>query len=376
MAEEFRLPDIGEGLVEGEIVRWLVPVGGSVQVDEALVEVETDKAVVEIPAPSAGVVLSHGAEEGSTIQVGSILAVIGEQGEVWVEGAEAVPEAAGEPVGETRTSVRPASVQALPVVRRLARELHVDLALVEGSGPQGRITRDDVLAAAAGTGSEERVPMSRLRRTIAEHLTRSWREIPHVTTFDEVDGAPMLTARSAAAKRLGRPVPLEALIIRAVLPVLREFPEFNASLDGDDLVLHRRYDIGIAVDTPEGLIVPVVKGAETMSLEGMSAEVLRLSAAAKERSLVPDEVSGATFTVSNVGAVGGGFGTPIIPYGTTAVLSVGRAVDKPVVRAGSIDVAAMAPLSLSYDHRVIDGALGRRFMKMLMANFESPEPLL
>lgn len=376
MAEEFRLPDIGEGLVEGEIVRWLVPVGGSVQVDEALVEVETDKAVVEIPAPSAGVVLSHGAEEGSTIQVGSILAVIGEQGEVWVDGAEAVPEAAGEPVGETRTSVRPASVQALPVVRRLARELHVDLALVEGSGPQGRITRDDVLAAAAGTGSEERVPMSRLRRTIAEHLTRSWREIPHVTTFDEVDGAPMLTARSAAAKRLGRPVPLEALIIRAVLPVLREFPEFNASLDGDDLVLHRRYDIGIAVDTPEGLIVPVVKGAETMSLEGMSAEVLRLSAAAKERSLVPDEVSGATFTVSNVGAVGGGFGTPIIPYGTTAVLSVGRAVDKPVVRAGSIDVAAMAPLSLSYDHRVIDGALGRRFMKMLMANFESPEPLL
>lgn len=379
MAHEFRLPDIGEGLTEGEIVRWLVPVGGSVETDGALVEVETDKAVVEIPSPFAGVVLHHGASEGETVQVGSILAVIGEPGETWSadERAEA-PSSVGTVEAGSEVVASRGTVQALPVVRRLARELGVDLTSVVGTGPGGKITREDVLRSTetqpspAVTGPTERVPMTRLRRTIAEHMKRSWREIPHVTTFDEVDASRMLAARSALARRHERQIPLEALVVLAVIPVLRRFGEFNATLDGDDLVLHRRYDIGIAVDTPDGLIVPVVKSADQMSLVELSTEVLRLSNSAKERSLVPDEVAGATFTISNIGAVGGGFGTPIIPYGTTAVLSVGRAVDRPVVRGGKVTVAPMAPLSFSYDHRVIDGGLGRRFMAVLIENFEEP----
>ena len=179
-------------------------------------------------------------------------------------------------------------------------------------------------------------------------------------------------ARSALAKRHDRSVPIEALVIEAVLPVLDRYPEFNASLDGDDVILHKRYDIGLAVDTGEGLIVPIIKGANRMDLMEMADEITRLSTAARQRTLVPDEVVGATFTVSNIGAVGGGFGTPIIPYGTTAILSIGRAADTPVVRNGAVAIAPMVPLSLSYDHRIIDGGLGRAFMGMLMENLEEP----
>ena len=189
-------------------------------------------------------------------------------------------------------------------------------------------------------------------------------------TFDDVDGTNLLEARHKVGD--GSPLPIEALVIKAVLPALFEFPEFNASLDGDELVLKRRYDIGIAVDTPEGLIVPVLKGADNRSLVDIAAEVIRLSEAALERTLLPEEVRGATFTVSNIGAVGGRHGTPIVPYGTTAILSVGRATQQAVVRDGKVEVAPMIPLSLSYDHRVIDGGLGRRFISLVSERFEEP----
>jgi pyruvate dehydrogenase E2 component (dihydrolipoamide acetyltransferase) len=222
------------------------------------------------------------------------------------------------------------------------------------------------------TETDERVPMSRLRRTIAAHMERSWREIPHVTTFDQIDGSRLLATRAALGKRHDRTIPIEALVIKAVLPVLRRFAEFNATLDGNDLILHKRYDLGLAVDTVDGLIVPVIKRANQVGLMGLADEVVRLSTAARQRTLVPDEVAGATFTVSNIGAAGGGFGTPIIPYGTTAILSVGRATDTPVARDGRVAIAPLVPLSLSYDHRVIDGGLGRAFMAMLMENLEEP----
>ncbi|MFZ0492520.1 MAG: dihydrolipoamide acetyltransferase family protein [Acidimicrobiia bacterium] len=392
---EFRLPDIGEGLTEAEIVRWLVPVGSAVEIDAPLVEVETDKAVVEIPSPFAGTVLAHGAEEGETILVGSVLAVIGSDTDAPIVGTldtqeEALPPRvdvvpASAPTPPAPPSSEPGgltgAVRALPVVRRLARELGVDLSRVAGTGLDGKITRDDVQRAAEGhsgirsetaTEADERVPMSRLRRTIASHMERSWREIPHVTTFDQVDASRLLSARAALAQRYDRAVPIEALVIKAVLPVLHRFPEFNASLDGDDVILHKRYDVGLAVDTGGGLIVPVIKRADRMDLMGMADEIARLSTAARQRTLVPDEVVGATFTVSNIGAVGGGFGTPIIPYGTTAILSVGRAADTPVVRNGAVAIAPLVPLSLSYDHRIIDGGLGRAFMGVLMENLEEP----
>ncbi len=400
MAYEFRLPDIGEGLTEAEVVRWLVDVGSEVDLDQPLVEVETDKAVVEIPSPRKGVVLHHGAPIGSVLDVGSVLAVIGEPGETWGEGGAHAPAEEHEvtepdeiapPVGApivgsiseeaevlgataASESARP---QALPLVRKLARELGVDLAAVAGSGPGGRVTRDDVVSASqpdgfTGHGGDERVRLSKLRRTIAERMTQSWREIPHVTTFDQVDAGRLLAARRALAERHQRTLPIEALVAKAVIPVLASFPEFNATLEGDELILHRRYDLGFAVDTPEGLVVARCPDADKLGLLELAGEVSRLAEGAKARTLRPDELTGQTFSISNIGAVGGGFGTPIIPYGTTAILSVGRAQDQPVVRDGAVVVAPMIPLSLSYDHRVIDGGLGRRFMAQLIENLEEP----
>jgi pyruvate dehydrogenase E2 component (dihydrolipoamide acetyltransferase) len=362
MAYEFRLPDIGEGLTEAVVVEWHVKVGDELALDAPMVEMETDKAVTEIPAPHAGVVLHLGAAEGDTVEVDELLVVIGEPGEQWEPSSEPEPEAA--PIVGTLPEAPAAGggVEAVPAARRLAKELDVDLDAVGGSGPGGRITEDDV-AAAAGGGAVERVEVSPTRRAIAEHLTKSWREIPHVTTYAEASAAHLLARRHS-----GRP--LEALLIALIVPVLKEHPEFNASWGSDVVLLRKHYDIGFAVDTPEGLKVAVVKGADGRDVAEIGDEVIRLAAAVRERTVSVDELRGATFTVSNIGAVGGGFGTPIIPYGTSAILSVGRGADKPVVRAGEVVVAPMFPLSLSYDHRVIDGALGRRFMAAVVEAIE------
>ncbi len=417
MAREFLLPDIGEGLTEAEIVRWLVPEGGRVEADQPVVEVETDKAVVEIPSPYAGVVLRHGGAEGETIQVGSVLVVIGEEAEVGADEpaeAPAVTDAAPPPsdaaapiVGTLSEDAEVLSssshsagaqagnaVKALPIVRKLARDLGVDLNRVQGSGPEGRVTREDVLAAvpaeeveprpvetpAAATPAapivaddgDERQPMSRLRRTIAANMAKSWAEIPHVTTFDEVDAGRLTQVRDALGSRHDVKIPVEALVIKALIPALESYPEFNATLDGDDLIVHPKHDIGIAVDTPDGLLVAVIRDAGSRPVLDIAREVRRLGEGARARSLAPDELSGQTFTVSNIGAVGGGQGTPIVPYGTTAILSVGRVQDKVIARDGEPVVAAVMPLSLSYDHRVIDGAQGRRFMALLIENLEEP----
>jgi pyruvate dehydrogenase E2 component (dihydrolipoamide acetyltransferase) len=388
MAQEFRLPDIGEGLTEAEVVRWLVPVGGEVAMDQPLVEVETDKAVVEIPSPFAGTVLSHGAGEGETLEVGSVLVTVGAADEAPPAAVTATsrPSAEAPPIVGTlddqaidltpaNTASAPAAVQALPLVRKLARELGVDLSTVTGSGPRGRVTREDVMAAArpepvAAVG--ERRPLSKLRRTIAANMSRSWSEIPRVTTFDHVDASRLLAARRALQDRTGEPIPVDALMVAAVVPALAAFPEFNASLDGDDLVVHGTIDMGVAVDTDDGLLVAVIRDAGHMSLLELAAEVRRLGDGAKTRKLAPAELSGQTFTVSNIGAVGGGLGTPIVPPGTVGILSVGRAVDTPVARGGAVEIAPLLPLSLSYDHRVIDGAAGRRFMAMVLENIEEP----
>ncbi len=429
MALEFRLPDIGEGLTEAEIVRWLIEVGEWVAPDQPLVEVETDKAVVDIPAPRGGVVLHHGAKAGETLRVGAILAVIGEEGEYWsptegsdaapivgtlAESAEQLPARPEAPPGQAEEvptpteepasgPVEPAPAppdrpHALPLVRKLAKELAVELTTLTGTGPGGRITREDVLGAAERGAEEEPVPrfelppfetvepapaappiaaggrvrLSKLRRTIAERMERSWREIPHVTTFDQVDGTRLLAARSALARRHGRSIPLEALVGKAVIPALQAHPEFNASLEDEELVVHAGYDLGFAVDTPDGLVVAVAREADRLGVVELADEVGRLAEAARARTLDPAELTGYTFTISNIGAVGGGFGTPIIPLGTTAILSVGMAREQPVAREGKVEVAPLIPLSLSYDHRVIDGGLGRRFMALVIENLEEP----
>jgi pyruvate dehydrogenase E2 component (dihydrolipoamide acetyltransferase) len=210
------------------------------------------------------------------------------------------------------------------------------------------------------------VPLSATRKAIVRNLTRSWQEIPHVTTYGTADAEALLAAHEAA----GRP-PLEALLISRIVPVLVAHPAFNASFRGDAVVEHLRYDIGFAVDTPDGLMVAVIREADTKPVPEIGEDVRRLSAAARERTIAPEDLRGQTFTISNIGAVGGRFGTPIVPYGTTAILGVGRADPTPAVRAGAVVVAREFPLSLSYDHRVIDGAAGRSFMAAVIAALEA-----
>ncbi|MBU1227304.1 MAG: 2-oxo acid dehydrogenase subunit E2 [Actinobacteria bacterium] len=376
MALEFLLPDVGEGLAEAQVLRWLVPVGGEVGIDQPMVELETDKAILEMPAPQAGVILHHGAAAGETIAVGALLVVIGAPGEEWAPG-EAVSPAATAPaeaaplVGTLEEAGSAGGAQALPGVRKLAAELGVDLGVVAGSGPGGRITRSDVEAAAASDDADvERVPLSATRRAIARNLTRSWQEIPHVTTYGDADATPLLRARSDLAAETRDAAPLECLLISAVIPVLREFPRFNATLQGDDLLLHKRYDIGFAVDTPEGLVVAVLREADRYTPAESARKIVDLAISARDRSIAAADMRGATFTLSNIGAVGGGYGTPIIPYGTTAILSVGRADLQPVVVRNKVVAARRFPLSLSYDHRVIDGASGRRFLGAVAAAIE------
>ncbi len=388
MAYEFRLPDIGEGLVDAEIVRWHVAVGDVVATDDVLVEIETAKAVVEIPSPHAGTVLRLGGDQGATIGVGEVLVVIGEEGESAYPGAAVAPEptAAAHPAPIVAAAPRHAATdpgsrpRAMPVVRRLAAEHGIDLDRVVGTGPGGAITRADVEAKIAGESfaadHEDRVPLSRMRRSIRDHMSKSWREIPHVTVFADVDATGLLATRRDTIERLGGTVPIEAIVMRAVLPALEEFPEFNAKLDGDDLVLKRHYDIAVAVDTPEGLIVPAVLAADQGSFEELVERVADLTERAQQRRVTPEEAEGGTFTVSNIGALGGGHGTPIIPYGTTAIMSIGRAAPAVVVRDGGMVMTTLMPVSLSYDHRVIDGGLGQRFLTRVVDNLEDPSRFL
>lgn len=424
MAREFRLPDIGEGLTEAEIVSWLIAEGDPVESDQPIVEVETDKAVVEIPSPYAGVVLQHGGVEGEVIAVGAVLVVIGDVGESAVETptralvedppVEQPPPIVGTLSEDAETIEAPSEIvveaaekaKALPIVRKMARDAGIDIETITGTGPGGRVTREDVEAVTSAMVPPDRIvpeqlvaradvsdapapaheaeskseaerqpkrqPMSRLRRTIAANMSKSWAEIPHVTTFDDVDATRLLEVQTALGDRHETKIPLEALVIGAVLPALIEFPEFNSTLDGDALVVHGSHDIGIAVDTPVGLMVAVVQDADSRNVLRLAEEVRRLGEGARERTLELGELTGQTFTVSNIGAVGGGHGTPIVPYGTTAILSVGRARTKPIVYDNDLAIAPVMPLSLSYDHRVIDGGTGRRFMALVIQNLEEP----
>jgi pyruvate dehydrogenase E2 component (dihydrolipoamide acetyltransferase) len=404
---EFRLPDIGEGLAEAEIVKWHVPVGGTVRMDETIVEVETDKAVVEIPSPFAGRVVRHGAAEGEIVRVGEILVVIGSDDDdgTWAPptatpaaapasapapAASAAPAAAAarpivgtlveEAVDLTPAAPSPrtpsARIPALPRVRRLAASRGVDLGALTGTGPDGRITEADVRAAPgadADAAADERRPLTRLRRTIAANLSRSWTEIPHVTAFDDVDASRLLAVRSALQIRHGVAIAIDAFLVAAVAPALKAFPEFNATLDGDDLVLHPRLDIGIAVDGPEGLVVATIHDVAGKTVLTLADEVRSLGERGKARTLTPADLGHQTFTVSNIGAVaGGGHGTPIVPFGTVGILSAGRATERPVAREGRLEIAPVMPLSLSYDHRVVDGAGGRRFLRMIVENLAEP----
>jgi pyruvate dehydrogenase E2 component (dihydrolipoamide acetyltransferase) len=354
MAHSFKLPDLGEGLTEGEVARWLVSEGDAVAEDDPLVEIQTDKATVEIPSPYAGTVLRILVAEGDVAPVGTVLVVIGEPGEEPAEpvGArDTVSQGDGGARGKTAPAgARPERVAATPLVRKIAEELDVDLASLTGTGPGGRITEDDVRAAAGSPPEEgQRVPLRGVRRVIAENMARAHREVPAVTWVEECDFENVEMEL------------LLATVVKACTESLAEYPELNARFEGDSIVYLDRYDIAVAVQTPEGLVVAVVREADRKSIDELDSEIRRLAESARTGSLKPDEVRGSTFTVTSAGKLAGLFQTPIVHHPEVAILSIGRIAARPVVSDGELVVRRTGTIAVSFDHRVVDGARAAEF---------------
>ncbi len=370
MASVFELPAVGDTMVEAEIVEWLVAVGDEVALDQPICSIETDKSVVEMTTPYRGTVLALGGEPGDVIAVGQPLIVVGSPGEEAPAPADARTEtdAAAEP--GPAPPVGASAPRAMPGVRRMARAQSIDLAAVAGTGPGGSVTAADLEAAARPSG-ERRERLSARRRSVARHLTESVRTIPQFTAMVEADAAGLLAARSAAAERSGSPVVLDAVLTARLVPVLKDHPVMNARLDGDEIVYCDRYHIGVAVDAPDGLLVPVVRGADRLSVPELSAEIRRLAAAARDRTIEPGELAGATATLNNVGAVGIIAGTPILPTGTSMIAAFGRV--RPVVqwRGGRPVEAPVVTVCATFDHRIIDGGAAGRFLAQLKDRIEA-----
>jgi pyruvate/2-oxoglutarate dehydrogenase complex dihydrolipoamide acyltransferase (E2) component len=376
VAYEFKLPDLGEGLTEGEIARWLVAEGQQVAEDDPLVEIQTDKTTVEIPSPAAGTVSKLLAGEGDVVPVGTVIVVIGDgasgselQSPPGAHEAAAVgekPASGSEPQSPTRPG---GTVRATPLVRRIAQELGVDLATVTPTGPGGRLTEDDVRKAAGGDGAVaapagaegERVPLRGVRRLIAEHMTRA-NEVPSVTWVEECDF-------SGVDLKL-----LVPTVLKACAEALREHPELNARFDGDALVLFDRYDLGIAIDTDDGLVVPVVRDCDQRSVAELDKEVRRLAEAARTGTLKPEELRGSTFTVTSAGKFAGLFQTPIVNHPEVAILSVGRIAERPLVSDGEVVVRSVGYVSVTFDHRALDGKRAADFGLDVIARLERGEP--
>ncbi len=397
MAKEFRFPDVGEGITEGEIVRWLVKEGDEVQADQTLAEIETDKAVVEMPSPYAGTVLKLHFKEKDLVKVGQALVTIGEKGESLAAGPPE-PHLAVRPAaaGAAPAPGRPGEVLATPKVRALARELGIDIAAVKGTGPDGRITEDDVRAPRPVPaekapaikikakydlyGNLERIPLRGVRRATAKKMRESLDHAAHVTHCDEADAGPIDALREKMKPEVeagGAKLTYLPFIVKALIEALKLHPTLNATLDEDEneIVVKKYYNIGIAVDVPDGLIVPVVKFADQKSVADIAAEIQALAKAARERTLDLADLKGGTFSITNVGVIGGDFATPIINYPEVAILATMKIADRARVADGAVVVRKTLPLCLAFDHRVVDGAEAARFTKDLIRFLETPESL-
>jgi pyruvate dehydrogenase E2 component (dihydrolipoamide acetyltransferase) len=413
---EFRLVDIGEGLTEAEIVNWLVAVGDRVVEDQPVVEIETDKAVVEMPAPATGTVVALGGAPGDVIAVGELLVVI-EDGE---SSPEAPPAEGEAPPPADRASALPDTGTAdtrieghpterplaTPATRALARRLGVDLQRVVGSGPGGRIVDADVLAAsdtgaAAGDGAAEptpappgeappeppapagsRIPLRGVRKRTAESMTAAWQAVPHVDSFHEIDVTDLFDLRrqvKPAAEARGAALTVTAFLVKATALALAEHPLLNASIDVDagEIVLHPRRDIGVAVDTPDGLVLPVVRAADERPLLDIARDLERLGAAARARRLTPAELSGGTFTISNHGVFGGWFGTSLVHGAEVAIAGFGPARRLPVLdEHDRVVPRRILVMNLAADHRVVDGRDIINFGLAIRRRLEAPATLL
>ena len=371
VAYEFKLPDLGEGLTEGEIARWLVTEGQEIAEDDPLVEIQTDKTTVEIPSPAAGLVTRILVAEGDVVPVGTVLVVIG--GDAVSPAvpdeprAQPTPAAVATPKAPSPGHAAGGRVQATPLVRKVAQELGVDLATVTGTGESGRLTEADVRAAAdtsgapsPGSGLEGRREKVRgVRRQIVEHLTRAHREVPAVTFVEECDFT------GVDVKRL---VPL---VLKATAEALQEFPELNARLEGDEIVFLDRYDLGIAVQTDAGLLVPVVRGCDAATVDELATETARLAEAARAGTLKPEELRGGTFTVTSAGKLGGLLVTPLVNHPEVGILGLHRIAPRPVVRDGAVVVREIGNVSITFDHRVVDGARAAAFCLDVIRRLEA-----
>jgi pyruvate dehydrogenase E2 component (dihydrolipoamide acetyltransferase) len=444
MATEFKLPDLGENIASGDVVTVFVSEGDIVKPGQTLLEVETDKAVIEVPCASGGQVAKVLVKKGDTVKVGQGLVLLDAPGAAPAKPAAAPPAAAkpaaapapqpaAKPVAApavapatsapaTRTAPAPVAAEvaveepasataaavdpAGPAVRRLARELGVDLARVRGTGPAGRIVREDVIAAVRQASAQGAAPsrpasrprpsgaterddwgpirreqMSRMRKTIAVNMVRSVSTIPHLTNFDDADVTELEHLRKASAQEYAKSnVKLTALgfVIKAVSLSLRQHPVVNATVDMEkgEIIYKDYVNVGLAVDTPRGLVVPVLRDCDQMSIPQIAQAVADTAEKAKNAQYGIEDLRGGTFTISNLGAIGGTYSTPIINWPEVAILLVGRSRRMPVVRDDRIEPRLMMPLSLSYDHRVIDGAAAARFLKEVIGYLESPGRLL
>lgn len=430
MAFTFKLPDVGEGMAEGEIVRLLVQPGDTVAKDQPVIEVQTDKVSVELPSPVAGVVKEIPVQAGEIVPVGAPLIIL-ETDETGTMEDHAAPQhvtsdeeydhnridQAQESTPVVQDSGRPRRVIAAPATRRLARELKVDIEQVQGSGPHGRVTDQDVRDFAAGKGNnyagegesrvsvvstpagsthaqtreesdpsalEERIDLRGIRKQIAEKMVRSKSTIPHVTHFDQVDVTELIDVRKRLkdeASAAGVKLTYLPFIVKAVTMALREFPIFNAMIDDEkqQIVIKKYIHIGIATDTADGLVVPVIKDADRKSLLEIAREIESLSTRARNKQLTPSDMSVGTFTISNVGGIGGMFATPVINHPEVAILATHKIEAKPVVidrEKKEFDIRDFMTLSLSFDHRIIDGVEAVKFTNRIRDFLQEPLSLM
>ncbi|MFT5366513.1 MAG: pyruvate dehydrogenase E2 component (dihydrolipoamide acetyltransferase) [Candidatus Latescibacterota bacterium] len=423
MATEFKLPDLGEGVEAGDVVTVLVSEGDTIEQEQGVVELETDKALIEVPSGIAGTITKIHVSAGDRVPVGATLITVEESGGAAELPAEepaetpadttpapqAQPESTPESAVQSEAPVAPAPapvegdpIPAAPATRRMARELGVDLTQVSGTGSGGRILQDDVkthvrsgqsVAPSVGTptapplpdfskwGDIQRQPLSKIRQVIGKNMSVAWSQIPHVTQFDKADATDLEAFRQrnkAAAETHGGRLTPTVLILKAVITALKAFPQANASLDvaANELIIKNYYNLGIAVDTERGLMVPVIKDVDRKDIFQLAAELTSIGERARTNKIGLDELQGGTFTVTNLGSLGVGAFTPIVNHPEVAILGLGRSVEEAVVRNGRIEPRLMMPIAFSYDHRVVDGADGARFVRKIVDSLENPELML
>ncbi|HSZ12161.1 MAG TPA: 2-oxoglutarate dehydrogenase complex dihydrolipoyllysine-residue succinyltransferase [Rhizomicrobium sp.] len=410
MSIQIKVPAMGESVTEATVARWFKKEGDAVSRDEPLVELETDKVTVEVPSPVSGTIESISAKEGGTVQVGAILGAITE-GAVGAAPAKPAPAAAPapkpaeapKPVAQAAPPPSPPTPKAdapiMPSVRRIAEESNLDPAQVSGTGKEGRVTKGDMLAAlearttqaparsapiASGprprADREERVAMSRLRRTIALRLKESQNTAAQLTTFNEVDMSHVMALRveykDDFEKKHGVRLGFMGFFVKACIAALKELPNVNAEIEGDDIVYKNYYDIGVAVSTERGLIVPVMRNADTLSLAGIEAAINDFGQRARDNKLKLEELQGGTFTISNGGVFGSLMSTPILNSPQSGILGMHKIQKRPVAIDDKVEIRPMMYLALSYDHRLVDGREAVTFLVRVKENLEDPQRLL